>query len=244
LPRKQGKTEVVAGGGLYALMGQGRANQLVYIASGDVKQASLIFKAMVSMIRADPVLDSLVTIYEGASNKRIVFHKGNSELEVLSSVPKSKHGLGPSVVLIDELHVVDEELVNVLTTGFGGRKDPITWMITTAGHDLTSICYDEWLYAVQVKNGTVDDPTYLPVIYAADPKDDWKDEATWFKAMPALGDFCNLEFIRSEFRDAVLRPRFENRFKQLYLNLWTEQASRWLQTDRWAECATLDSADF
>lgn len=241
LPRKQGKTEVVAGGGLYLLMGQGRANQKIYTASGDVDQASLIFQAAVDMIRNDPVLERETVVYEGY--KRIDFPRGNSSLKVLSRVPKSKHGLGPTAVLIDEFHVVDEELVNVLTTGFGARKDPLTWMITTAGHDLTSLCYDEWQYAVKVRDDPSLDPTYLPVIFAADKEDDWKDEKTWHKAMPALGDFCDLQFIREECKKAIERPRFENTFRQLYLNQWTEQASRWLQTDRWKECASLDSAD-
>lgn len=237
LPRKQGKTEVVAGAGLLLMMGQGRGNQRIYTASGDTEQAALIFGAACDMIRNDPELESRTEIHESA--RRIDFPAGNSSLKVLSSIPKSKHGLGPTAVLIDEYHVVDEELVNVLTTGFGARKDPLTWMITTAGWDRTSLCFDEWQYAVDVRDGRVEDPTYLPVLYAADPADDWTDEATWHKAMPALGDFCNLEFIREEFRKARERPRFENTFKQLYLNMWTEQSARWLSTERWAACATL-----
>lgn len=237
LPRKQGKTEVIGAGGLCLLMGQGRKNQKIYTAAGDVEQASLIFQAAVDMIRNDPELESHTVIYEGY--KRIDFPRGNSSLKVLSSVPKSKHGLGPTAVLIDEYHVVNEELVNVLTTGFGARKDPLTWMITTAGHDTTSLCYDEWEHAVKVRDGTIKDPTYLPVIFAADPEDDWRDEATWYKAMPALGDFCSVEFIREECAKAIARPRFENTFKQLYLNLWTQQASRWLQVERWKECGGL-----
>ncbi len=234
LPRKQGKTEIVAAGSLYLLLGQGRREQRVYTASGDVEQASLIFRAACDMIRNDPVLERLVVIYDGY--KRIDYPDGRSSLKVLSSVPKSKHGLGPTAVLIDEYHVVDEELVNVLTTGFGARRDPLTWMITTAGHDRTSLCYDEWQYAEKVRDGVIEDPTYLPVLYAADPGDDWTDEATWHKAMPALGDYCSLDFIREEFRKARERPRFENTFKQLYLNLWTEASARWLSSERWAEC--------
>jgi phage terminase large subunit-like protein len=240
LPRKQGKTEVVAGGGLFLLMGQGKPNRKVYTASGDTKQAKLIFDAACDMIGADPTLEANTVIYSGY--KRIEYPAGRSTLEVLSSVPKSKHGLGPTDVLIDEFHVVDEKLVNVLTTGFGARKDPLTWMITTAGHDRTSLCWDEWQYALNVLNGVIDDPTYLPVIFAADPKDDWNDEAVWRKAMPALGDFCSLEFIREEYRKAKERPRFQNSFRQLYLNQWTEQAERWLDVGRWNECGTLDPA--
>lgn len=234
LPRKQGKTEVVAGGGLLLLMGQGRNNQRVYTASGDTKQAALIFNAACEMIRNDPYLASVTEVYTGY--KRIEYPKGNSYLEVLSSVPKSKHGLGPTGVLIDEYHVVDEELVNVLTTGFGARRDPLTWMITTAGWDRHSLCYSEWEYALRVLKGEVEDPTYLPVIFAADKGDDWTSEATWRKAMPALGDFCNLDFIREECRKAQNQPRFENTFRQLYLNQWTDQAVRWMASDRWAAC--------
>ena len=238
LPRKQGKTEKIAGIGLHGLMGQQRRNQNIYTASGDKKQAGLIFQAAADMIRADPDLERQTQIYSGY--RRIEYPAGNSFLEVLSSVPKSKHGLGPTMVLIDEFHVVLEELVNVLTTGFGARRDPLTWMITTAGRDQHSICYDEWQYAEKVRDGIIDDPTYLPVIYAAGKNDDWHDEAVWHKAMPALEDFCSIDLIREEHKKACERPRFENTFRQLYLNQWTEQAERWLSVDRWKACATLD----
>lgn len=234
LPRKQGKTEIVAGGGLCLMMGQGKKNRKVYSASGDTKQAGLIFEAACEMIGNDPVLSAKTIVYRGY--KRIEYPEGNSTLEVLSSVPKSKHGLGPTDVLFDEYHVIEEELVRVLTTGFGARREPLTWMITTAGWDRHSLCFDEWKYAKGVRDGVIDDPTYLPVIYAAAPSDDWHDEAVWFKAMPALGDFCNLEFIREEYRKAKERPRFENSFRQLYLNQWTEQAERWISLDAWDAC--------
>lgn len=241
LPRKQGKTEIAAGGSLYLLMGQGRTNQRIYTASGDTDQAALIFDAACEMIAADPELESRTVVYPG--KRWIEYPEGRSVLKVLSSVPKNKHGLGPTAVLIDELHICDEHLVNVLTTGFGARKDPLTWYITTAGWDRHSICYDEWQYAVNVLDGVVDDPTYLPVIFAADPEDDWADERTWHKAMPALGDFCSIEHIRNEFKKARERPRYENTFKQLYLNLWTEQAERWIPLDAWDACRRDEAPD-
>jgi phage terminase large subunit-like protein len=243
LPRKQGKTEIVAGLGLYLLLGQGRSNQRIYTASGDVEQAALIFGAACEMIRNDPVLSEITQIYDGY--KRIDYPAGRSSLKVLSRTPHSKHGLGPTAVLFDEYHVIDEALVNVLTTGFAARKDPLQVMITTAGHDRESLCYDEWQYAEKVKRGEITDPTYLPVIFSADPDDDWRNEATWRKAMPALGDFCSLDFIREECKKATERPRFENTFRQLYLNQWTEAAERWLSAEKWADCSgSFDPADF
>jgi phage terminase large subunit-like protein len=239
LPRKQGKTEVVAAGSLYLMMGQGRPNQRIFTASGDKGQAALIFDAAAEMIANDRVLSARTIVYHG--RKEIEYPDNRSMLRVLSKVPKSKHGLGPTAVLLDELHIIDELLVNILTTGFGARLDPLTWMITTAGHDIHSLCYDEWSYAEKVRDGEIDDPTYLPVIYAAPKGADWHSEDVWRAAMPALGDFCSLDFIREEHRKAVERPRFENTFRQLYLNQWTEQAERWLSVDRWKACATLDA---
>lgn len=243
LPRKQGKTELVAGSALYLMMGQGKPNRRIYTAAGDTKQAALIFGAACDMIRADPVLDARTVIYK--SYRRIEYPEGESTLEVLSSVPRSKHGLGPTDVLIDEYHVVDEELINVLVTGFAARREPLLWMITTAGCNRFSACYREWQYALRVRDDPSIDPEYLPIIYAADPGDDWQDEATWFKAMPALGDFCDLDFIRSEFRSAKERPGEENRVRNLYLNQWVEQAVRWISPDAWDACrAEVVEADY
>jgi phage terminase large subunit-like protein len=236
LPRKQGKTELAAAILLFVLLGTGRRGQHLYSASGDHAQASLIFRAAAAMIRNDPVLDQHCTVYDGY--KRIECKALDSFYEALSSDAPRKHGLGPSVVLIDEVHVLpNRELHDVLTTGFGARREPLTLYITTAGWDRHSLCYELWQYAERVRDGVIDDPTFLPVLYAADPGDDWTDEATWLKAMPALGDFCNLEFIQEECKRAQELPSYENTFRQLYLNQWTEQATRWLQVDRWNACA-------
>lgn len=241
-PRKQGKTEWAAAILLYLLFGTGLRGQRWYSASGDRAQASLVFGAAASMIRADPELDDRCLIYDGY--KKIIYEPMDSTYEALSSDAPRKHGLCPSGVIFDEVHVLpDRKLHNVLTTGYAARKDPLTLYITTAGHDRTSLCYELWRYAEQVRDGVIDDPGFLPLIYAADPKDDWREEATWRKAMPALGDFCSLEFIQSECREAQGNPDLENRFKQLYLNIWTEQATRWLQTELWSQCPRFDPVD-
>lgn len=236
LPRKQGKTEKIAGTVCGMLVGTGKTDQKLYSASGDRTQASLIYHAASRMIRQDPTLDRLCVCYDGY--KKIVCESLNNTYEALSSEAYSKHGLGPSAVLFDEVHVLrDREFHDVLTTGYGARREPLTWYITTAGWDRFSLCYELWQHAEAVRDGHRDDPTFLPVLYAAGPEDDWHDEAVWHRAMPALGDFCSLEFIREEHQRALTQPSFENTFRQLYLNQWTEQAERWLSMDRWNECA-------
>lgn len=237
LPRKQAKTTLTAGIAGYLVFGelQRKRGKRIYSASGDRAQASLIFNTLASMIRADDVLSSNARIYD--SYKKIVVDGLDNSYEAVSSEAGLKHGLSPSEVLFDEVHVLpNRQLHDVLTTGFGARREPLAIYITTAGHDRTSICFELWEYARKVRDGIIDDPTFLPILYEADPDDDWTDEAVWRKCMPALGDFCELEFIRDECRRAQQLPAYENTFRQLYLNQWTQQATRWLQTERWASC--------
>ena len=242
LPRKQGKTELAAAILLYLLLGTGRKGQQIYSASGDHKQAALIFRAAASMIRNDPKLSQICTVYDGY--KRIECGPLESFYEALSSEAKLKHGLGPAAVLFDEVHVLpNRELHDVLTTGFAARREPLTLYITTAGHDRTSLCYELWEHARNVRDGVIEDPTFLPILYEAAPEDDWRDETVWRKAMPALDDFCSLEFIKDECHKAEMMPAFENTFRQLYLNQWTEQATRWIQAERWLACPKVDEAE-
>jgi phage terminase large subunit-like protein len=107
--------------------------------------------------------------------------------------------------------------------------------LTTAGYDRKSVCWEVWKYAEAVQAGAVNDPTFLPAIYAALPDDDWKDESAWARANPNLGVSVKLDFLRSECARAVEMPTYENTFRQLYLNQWTEQDQRWLRMDHWAK---------
>lgn len=234
LPRKQGKTELTAG---IALLEEFRPipERQIYSASGDQKQAALIFRAAASMIGSHQELDSVALVYNGY--KKIVYQPMGSVFEAISSESYSKHGLRPSVVLFDELHVFpNRELYTVMMSGFGATKEPLTVMITTAGHDTTSLCYEQWSYARSVRDGLVDDPNFLAIIYESQLDDDWTSEEVWRKVMPALGDFCSLAYIQKECKKAQQLPAHENSFRQLQLNQWTEQALRWLSVASWKAC--------
>jgi phage terminase large subunit-like protein len=236
IPRKQGKTELAAAIILYLLLGTGKHGQQLYSASGTKEQAALTYMAASTMVRNDEKLSAVCHLYD--SYKKITLERLGSYYESLSSDAPTQHGRGPSAVIFDELHVFpNRRLFTALTSGFGGRQEPLTIMITTAGHDRHSLCYEQWQYARDVRDGRIDDPTFLPVLYETDGEtDDWTDEATWRKAMPALGDFCNLEFIQDECKTAQNLPAYQNTFRQLYLNQWTEQAVRWLSTVDWTAC--------
>lgn len=235
LPRKQGKTELVAAILLYLMFGTGKRGQRIFSGSGDREQAALIYGAAASMIRQSEALSNCSLTYDGF--KRIKFETLDCVYQALSSEAYSKHGLRPSVVLLDELHVFpNRDLFTALMSAFGATIDPLTIMITTAGHDRTSLCWEQWQYARDVRDGKIHDPEFLPVLFETMPDDDWTSDEVWHKAMPALGDFCQLSFIRSECKQAQALPAYENTFRQLYLNQWTQQATRWITTESWAAC--------
>jgi phage terminase large subunit-like protein len=91
-------------------------------------------------------------------------------------------------------------------------------------------------YALKVRDGVIDDPNFYVAIFAADPGDDWKDPETWRKANPNLGVSISEDYLARECRRAQELPGYENTFKRLHLNLWTEQETRWLALDSWDAC--------
>jgi phage terminase large subunit-like protein len=145
-----------------------------------------------------------------------------------------QHGGSPHGIIFDELHVQpNRDLWDVLHTGKIKRRQPLTVAITTAGFDRLSICYEQRRWAEKVRDGAVDDPEFLPAIYAAEPEDDWTSPETWRKANPNLGVSIREEDIAKECAKAKEIPGYENTFKRLHLNLWTEQDVRWLTMDVW-----------
>jgi phage terminase large subunit-like protein len=235
MPRKQGKTELAAAIVLYLILGTGKREQRIYSASGTAEQAALIYDAASTMVRNDPRLDEICRCYDGF--KKIKCEPLGSFYDALSSDAPTKHGLNPSAVIFDELHVLpNRALYTALTTGFATRREPLTLMITTAGFDKTSLCYEKWKYAEDVLAGRVTDPEFQAVIHAASDEDDWTAEETWRKAMPGLGDFCSMDWVRSQCAEAQQNAVNENAFKQLQLNIWTAQSVKWINDAAWQAC--------
>jgi phage terminase large subunit-like protein len=235
IPRKNGKSELAAALALYGLVGDDVIGAEVYSAAADRDQAALVFNAAAQMVRNDTYLRSRLKIID--SQKRIVDHKTGSFYRAISAEAYSKHGFNASLVIYDELHAApNRELWDVLTTSMGARSEPLVVAITTAGYDRHSICWEQHDYATKILDGIVTDPTFFPVIYAADDDADWLDEGVWHKANPALEDFRDLDEMRALAHKAKEIPALQNTFRRLYLCQWTEQAERWIDMAAWDAC--------
>lgn len=237
VPKKNGKSELAAAIALYMTCGDLEWGAEVYGCASDRQQASIVFDVAVEMVDQCPSLKK--RIKPVMSKKRIVYQPTNSFYQVLSAEAYTKHGLNCHSVIFDELHAQpNRDLFDVMTKGSGdARKQPLFFLITTAGTDRNSICFEQHQKAVDILEGKKNDPTFYPVIYGIDDKDDWSDEESWYKANPSLGHTIDIEKVRNAYLSAKENPAEENIFRQLRLNQWVKQTTRWMPMDRWDECA-------
>ena len=132
-----------------------------------------------------------------------------------------------------------------MTKGSGdARTQPLYFLITTAGTDTHSICYEQHEKAEDILAGKKIDPTFYPVIYGADRGDDWTDEDVWHKANPSLGVTVPIEKVRQACTSAKQNLAEENAFRQLRLNQWVKQSVRWMPMRVWNQNdAPIDLSD-
>lgn len=239
IPKKNGKTELIAAIGLYMLTNDGETGAEVYCAAADREQAGLAYQAATAMVRNSEELSSHLRLVD--SRKRIYYEKKNSFLQVLSSESYTKHGLNPSCVIIDEIHAhPNDELYTVLTAGTDyARRQQVVLIITTAGiYDKNSIWWKLRTRAMQVRDGIIEDPRFLPVLYLADPeKDDPADEELWKRVNPSLGQIFTIDKIRQDYEEAKNDPADFQNFLRFRLNIPIRQLSRFMPMDKWDACA-------
>ena len=243
IPKKQGKSELAAAVALLLLCGDGEERAEVYGCAADRNQAKIVFDVAVDMVRFCPALSKRVKILE--SQKKITYLPTNSSYQVLSADVANKHGFNTHGVIFDELHTQpNRKLFDVMLQGSGdARMQPLYFLITTAGNDTNSICYEVHQKAIDIAEGRKVDPTFYSVIYGAAEDEDWTDPKVWKKANPSLGITVGIDKVKAACESAQQNPGEENAFRQLRLNQWVKQSVRWMPLDKWDACAFPVSED-
>lgn len=237
IPKKNGKSELAAAVALLLCCGDGEQRAEIYGCAADRGQATIVFDVAADMVRMCPALNKRCKIL--TSQKRILFTPTNSFYQVLSAEAYSKHGFNIHGVVFDELHTQpNRKLFDVMTKGSGdARMQPLYFLITTAGTDTNSICFETHQKAKDILEGRKIDPTFYPVIYGAGENEDWTDPKVWLKSNPSLGETIGMDKVQAACESAKQNPGEENSFRQLRLNQWVKQAVRWMPMEKWDACA-------
>ena len=238
VPKKNGKSALAAAVALYLTCGDAEFGAEVYGCASDRQQASIVFDVAVEMVDQCPALKRRIKLY--TATKRMVFQPTRSIYQVLSAEAYTKHGLNVHGVVFDELHAQKtRDLFDVMTKGSGdARRQPLFFLITTAGTDRHSICWKQHQYAKDILSGKKIDPSFYPALFYLEDEDNWEEEANWYKANPSLDHTIDIEKVRQQYRLAKEDPAEENVFRQLRLNQWVKQSVRWMPMDKWDNCAT------
>jgi len=243
VPRKNGKSALSAGIGLYMLCADGEFGAEVYSGATNEKQAWEVFGPAKLMAARTPALLKKFGIDVNAKN--LVRVEDNSKFETIIGDPGD--GQSPSCSIHDEYHEhPDDGQVNTMITGMGAREQPLQVLITTAGDNLAGPCYA----AIQEERGKLagighnggpplDDET-LFVEYTIDEEDDWKSEAALRKANPNFDVSVKADFLLARLRDAISTPRKAGVFKTKHLNLWVAAKAAYFDIEKWRSCRDPD----
>lgn len=230
IPRKNGKSILAAAIGDYMLLADNEYGAEIYSGATSEKQAWEVFKPAKLMLQRSPeILEHFEA--EVCAKVLIVGHKG-SKFEPVIGNPGD--GPSPSCAIVDEYHEhMSPALYDSMETGMGAREQPLMLVITTAGYNLASPCYDKHDELRKVLDNVVVNDELFGVIFGIDEKDDWADPKVLIKANPNYGVSVDEDFLLSQQRQAMVNPVQQGKFKTKHLNVWCSVLNSWMNMYLW-----------
>ncbi len=234
IPRKNGKSFMGSGTGVFLTIADGEGGAQVYSAATKKDQAKIVHDGATKMVKASPELKRFLRTFRN----NISCERMGSKFEPLGADSSTLDGLNTHGLIEDETHAhTDRHVHDVLITSMGARRQPLAWIITTAGvYDPESIGWELHERAVQVLEGALEDDALFAIIYAADEGDDYTLPATWAKANPNLGVSLKWDYMREQCDRAKTTPSYQNTFQRYHLDIWTQQRERWIPVEAWNAC--------
>jgi phage terminase large subunit-like protein len=227
--RKNSKSTLGAGIALLSLIYDKEPSAEIFSCAASRDQARLLFDIAVGMIRQSPILSNLL-------ETSIILKSSGSVYKVISADANVQHGANCSCCLFDELHCQKtRELWDVMLTSMAARKQPLMIAMTTAGSSRDSICFEVHQYAERVRDGEIDDPHFLPIIYDSGGHP-WDSDEALQSANPSLGYSLDLEYLQKERKRAKEQASFSSSFRRLHVNEWVESDIAFFRADDLEKC--------
>lgn len=239
LPRKQGKTQLVAGLALCHLCGpEAEMRGEVYAAANDRSQAGKVFNEIVAIVQRHAEIDYRLNVTKFTKTIEVLEGDGEGSLFVaLSADAATKHGLSPSFIVYDEIgQAPKRDLYEALDTAMGARENPLMCIISTQAADDHHLLSELIDYGQKVNAGEITDPAFHLTFYGADADANPWSPDTWAAANPALGDFRSLSDVQRQAEQAQKIPSKENSFRNLILNQRVAAHVRFIAKAEWDAC--------
>jgi len=229
--RKNGKTAVLAFLALYFQCMDAEQAPEIYVGATKEAQAKILWDQAYQFVFKSQKLRQL-----GFKNtqREIRFTKNLGKFSFLGGDSKTLDGFSPNFVALDEYHSHKTDGVReVMESAMGARKQPLMYIITTAGFNTFSVCklYED--VCKEILEGQKEDDSTFIMIHGLDAEDDWEDENNWVKANPNLGVSVSLDYLRTEFQKAKNQPSKIPNFKTKHLNLWVDAEKVWIPQEIW-----------
>ena len=232
IARKNGKTALSAGIGLYMLFADGEARPEVYSAATVKDQAKICFSDAVEIVKNTDLKNYLDTY-----RNSIVYEMKGGMMKPLSSDYGTHDGLNPSCGIIDEFHAhKDSGMFDVIKSAFGARRQPLMFIITTAGFNKNGACYAYRENVIKILRGINQDDTLFGIIYTLDSKEEWDNPKMWIKSNPNLGVSVSVDYLADQVQDAKNRPEAVRNVMTKNVNLWVDAEKTWILDDAWMRC--------
>jgi len=248
IPRKNGKSAESATTGLYMAFADGEKTAEVYCGATTEKQAMMVFEPAWQMVKLNEDFASYygITLSGTPKNPTAAYNiEDMSRIEPV--VGKPGDGASPHCAIVDEYHEHPTSvLFDAMDTGMGARDQPLLLVITTAGDDTSSPCYELELEAIKVLEGSLQNDRLFVMIFGVDKGDSYEDFEVWKKSNPNFGISINEDYLRGKYNDAMSNVAQRNILLTKHLNIWMNAGVSWADMQRFELCKRpeLKIADF
>jgi len=233
VPRKNGKTFWFAGLGLGHLLIDGEIGGETYCGARSKDQAFEIFKPARLMCLQTPGLAKHFGI---EINKQSLNVLANGSL-FHPVIGKPGDGASVSCAIVDEFHEhPDGDQYDTFQTGMGARENPMMLVISTAGFDMSSPCYDKQLEVEGILKGSFDDDSIFGIIYGIDEGDEWDAIEAFKKANPNFGISVFADYLEGQLKQARRSPKDQVKVKTKHLNIWVGAKLAWMNMLAYQAC--------
>lgn len=228
--KKNGKSTLAAGIGLYLMVADNEAGAEIFSAATKRDQAKITHDEAINMVRQSPALSKRISI----QRDKLFIPNTATKFIPLGKDSKTMDGLNVHGAIVDELHAhPDSSVWGNLITATAAREQPLIFAITTAGENLESFCHEFRTYIEQILNKDADDDSTFGIIFSLDDDDDWTDDTVWIKANPNLGVTVDIDSLRDFAERAKHVQTEQNNFKTKHLNLWVTSLHGWVDSATW-----------